>query len=49
MGSYVIDAVSGEVMLGPAGVPKRFENLHPGRLQTIDNRHSPRWILTDLV
>ena len=39
---------TGEVVLGPAGVPHRFENLGPGRLQTVDIHHSPRWIQTDL-
>lgn len=48
VGDAVIDAGAGEVVLGPAGVPHRFENLGPGRLQTIDVHHSPRWIQTDL-
>ncbi|WP_280940214.1 cupin domain-containing protein [Aureimonas altamirensis] len=48
MGEAVLDAVAGEVVLGPAGVPHRFENLGPDRLQTIDIRHSPEWIQTDL-
>lgn len=48
VGDTVIDAAAGEVVLGPAGVPHRFENLGPGRLQTIDIHHSPRWIQTDL-
>ena len=49
VGETVIDAVAGEVVLGPKGVPHRFENLGPGRLQTIDMHHSPRWIQADLV
>ena len=49
VGETVIDATAGEVVLGPAGVPHRFENLGPGRLQTIDIHHSPRWIQTDLA
>ena len=48
VGESVIDAAAGEIVLGPAGVPHRFENLGPGRLQTIDIHHSPRWIQTDL-
>lgn len=48
VGEAVIEAVAGEVVLGPKGVPHRFENLGPGRLQTIDIHHSPRWIQTDL-
>ncbi|MDS9469235.1 cupin domain-containing protein [Paracoccus sp. MBLB3053] len=48
VGDEVIDAVAGEVVFGPKSVPHRFENLGPGRLQTIDIHHSPRWIQTDL-
>lgn len=48
VGNDVIEAVAGEAVLGPAGVPHRFENAGPGRLQTIDIHHSPRWIQTDL-
>lgn len=49
VGTEVIEAAAGEAVLGPAGVPHRFENLGPGRLQTIDIHHSPRWIQTDLA
>ncbi|XDA98326.1 cupin domain-containing protein [Sulfitobacter sp. LCG007] len=48
VGEAVIKASAGEVVLGPAGLPHRFENAGPGRLQTIDIHHSPRWIQTDL-
>ena len=48
VGDAVIDAEAGEVVLGPAGVPHRFVNLGPGRLQTLDIHLSPRWIQTDL-
>jgi len=48
IGDEVIEAGAGEVVLGPAGIPHRFENIGPGRLQTIDIHHSPRWIQTDL-
>ena len=48
VGDLVIDAEAGDVVLGPAGVPHRFENRGPGRLQTIDVHHSPTWIQTDL-
>ena len=48
IGATVLDASAGEVVFGPAGVPHRFENLGPDRLQTIDIHHSPRWIQTDL-
>ena len=48
VGEEVIEASAGEVVLGPAAVPHRFENIGPGRLQTIDIHHSPAWIQTDL-
>lgn len=48
VGDQVIDAAAGEVVLGPAGVPHRFVNLGPGRLQTLDVHQSPRWIQTNL-
>ena len=48
VGDLVIDAEAGEVVLGPKGLPHRFINLGPGRLQTVDVHHSPRWIQTDL-
>lgn len=48
VGDQVIEAEAGQAVLGPAGVPHRFINLGPGRLQTIDIHHSPRWIQTDL-
>ena len=48
VGDEVIEAGAGEAVLGPAGVPHRFENMGPGRLQTIDIHHSPRWVQTDL-
>ena len=48
VGGTVIEAAAGETVLGPAGLPHRFENLGPGRLQTLDVHHSPEWIQTDL-
>lgn len=48
IGSQVIDAEAGDTVLGPAGVPHRFINLGPGRLQTYDIHHSPKWIQTNL-
>ena len=48
VGDEVIEAEAGETVLGPGGVPHRFENAGPGRLQTIDIHHSPRWIQTNL-
>lgn len=48
VGDEVIDAQAGDVVFGPKALPHRFENLGPGRLQTIDIHHSPVWIQTDL-
>lgn len=49
VGDQVIEASAGEIVLGPRGVPHRFENLGPGRLQTLDIHQSPTWIQTDIV
>jgi len=48
VGDRVIEAEAGDIVFGPKGLPHRFINLGPGRLQTIDVHHSPRWIQTDL-
>ena len=48
VGDAIVDATAGDVVLGPAGVPHKFENRGPDRLQTIDIHHSPTWIQTDL-
>lgn len=48
VGGTVIEAGIGEAVLAPAGVPHRFENIGPGRFQTIDIHHAPRWVQTDL-
>lgn len=48
VGDQVIDAEAGDVVFGPKGLPHRFENLGPGRLQTIDIHHSPRWLQVDV-
>ena len=48
VGDAVIEATVGDVVFGPAGVPHRFENRGPGRLQTIDVHQAPRWLQVDL-
>ena len=48
VGDDIIDADAGEVVLGPKGVPHRFENIGPGRLQTIDIHLGPQWRQADL-
>jgi mannose-6-phosphate isomerase-like protein (cupin superfamily) len=47
VGDTIIDATAGDVVFGPAGVPHRFENLGPGRLQTIDVHNGRRWLQVD--
>lgn len=48
VGDAVINATAGDVVFGPANIPHRFENLGPGRLQTIDIHHSTGRIQCDL-
>lgn len=48
VGGEIIEAGAGAVVFGPKGLPHRFENLGPGRLQTLDIHHAPRWIQTNL-
>ena len=39
---------AGDILLGPANVPHKFENLGPGPLETTDIHLSDRWIQTNL-
>jgi mannose-6-phosphate isomerase-like protein (cupin superfamily) len=48
VGEDIIDAEAGEIVLGPKGVPHRFENIGSGRLQTIDIHLGPQWCQADL-
>lgn len=48
IGDEVIDAVAGELVLGPSAIPHRFINRGPGRLQTLGIHLSPKWIQTNL-
>lgn len=48
VGEEIIDAEAGDVVLGPKGLPHRFENLGPGRLQTLDIHHGGRWFQINL-
>ena len=36
IGDETVDAEAGQILLGPANVPHKFENLGPGRLETTD-------------
>lgn len=48
IGDEKFEAVTGDVLFGPANVPHKFVNLGPGRLSTMDIHLSDRWIQTDL-
>lgn len=48
VGDSSIDAEAGDVVLGPKGIPHRFENLGPGRLQTIDIHQASQWLQMNL-
>lgn len=48
VGDEKIEAVEGDVLLGPANVPHKYHNLGPGRLESTDIHLSDRWIQTDL-
>ena len=48
IGEEYIDAKEGDVLVGPAAVPHKYENLGPGPLESIDVHLSREWIQTDL-
>ncbi len=48
IGDRKIEAVAGDVLMAPAEVPHKFENIGDGRLETTDIHLSDRWIQTDL-
>ena len=49
VGDRIIDAEAGDVVLGPANIPHGFQNLGPGRLDSLDIHLSPEWIQFDLA
>jgi mannose-6-phosphate isomerase-like protein (cupin superfamily) len=49
VGDRVIDAEAGDVVYGPANVPHGYQNLGPGRLDTLDIHLSPEWIQYNLA
>ena len=49
VGDMTIDAEAGDVVLGPANIPHGYQNLGPGRLDTLDIHLSPEWIQFDLA
>jgi len=48
IGDTQIEAETGDILLGPAEVPHKFENLGPGRLETTDIHLNERFIQTNL-
>ena len=48
IGERVIEAGEGDVVVGTANVPHKFENIGPGPLESIDIHMSPRWVQVDL-
>lgn len=48
IGDEHVDAEEGDVILGPAAVPHKYENLGPGPLESIDIHLSRTWVQTDL-
>jgi len=49
VGDQTIDAEEGDVVLGPANIPHGYQNLGPGRLDSLDIHLSPEWIQYDLA
>jgi mannose-6-phosphate isomerase-like protein (cupin superfamily) len=49
VGNETIDAGVGDVVLGPANIPHGYQNLGPGRLDSIDVHLSPEWIQFQLA
>ena len=49
VGDTTIDAEAGDVVLGPANILHGYQNLGPGRLDSLDIHLSPEWIQFDLA
>ena len=49
VGDKTIDAAAGDVVLGPANIPHGYQNLGPGRLDSLDIHLSPEWIQYNLA
>jgi mannose-6-phosphate isomerase-like protein (cupin superfamily) len=49
VGDKMIDAEAGDVVLGPANIPHGYQNLGPGRLDSLDIHLSPEWIQFNLA
>lgn len=44
-----VDADAGMILLAPKGMPHKFENLGPGRLETTDIHLSAKFIQTEVT
>ena len=49
VGDETIDAETGDVVFGPANIPHGYQNLGPGRLDSLDIHLSPEWIQFNLA
>jgi mannose-6-phosphate isomerase-like protein (cupin superfamily) len=49
VGDKTIDAEAGDVVFGPANIPHGYQNLGPGRLDSLDIHLSPEWVQYDLA
>ena len=49
VGDKTIDAEAGDVVLGPANIPHGYQNVGPGRLDSLDIHLSPEWIQYNLA
>lgn len=48
IGDKKIEAKAGDILLGPAEIPHKYQNIGPGMLETTDIHLSDRWIQTNL-
>lgn len=48
IGEEKIEAIAGDILLGPAKIPHKYHNIGPGILETTDIHLSNRWIQTNL-
>ena len=48
VGDEVIDAEAGDIVFGPANIPHGYQNLGPGRLDSLDIHLSAEWVQYDL-
>ena len=48
VGDRVLEAQAGQIVMAPANVPHKFENIGPGRLETTDIHLSDHFAQVDL-